>query len=242
MTQNQKAVIKKVEETIEEAGRAYHRIFEMPEIQFKKRGRVAGTANCYYFRLNFNNQLLDKNFEHFLRSIVVHEVAHLVCDRVYGPSVASHGSEWGSVMRALGISNPERCHSYKTTPARTIRRIEYRCSCRTHHVSSIKHGRILKGVRYTCNSCKSGIEQVDSNSVVASVPKIKRSTQPIGTVVCRETAIKREYKSYFSGIPCKHGHEDGRNTRDDVCKGCYKEYRAGVRKIQDVDKGAGRIK
>ncbi|MCW8944600.1 MAG: hypothetical protein OQL27_07480, partial [Sedimenticola sp.] len=54
-----------------------------------------------------------------------------------------------------------RCHSYDVSRSsrRSLKRFSYQCECRTHELTSIRHNRVLKGLRYHCVNCKQPLEQ-----------------------------------------------------------------------------------
>ncbi len=127
--------------------------FPLPTIFFKKKGRAAGTANTKRYDLNFNMVLLRENSDKFAIT-VIHECAHLVARKVYGMRIKPHGKQWRIVMQKLGISEPKRCHSYDISKSSTLKRkYIYRCSCRDHRFTSIRHNRAKKGTKYHCTKC-----------------------------------------------------------------------------------------
>jgi SprT protein len=97
--------------------------------------------------------------ETFLNRTCPHEVAHLVTFQVFGER--GHGPKWKQVMQALNVQDDSRCHSYDTSSVArtyTVRRWHYNCACKTHTVSTTVHNRILRGARYTCKRCGTGIQ------------------------------------------------------------------------------------
>jgi SprT protein len=85
---------------------------------------------------------------------VPHETAHLVVFRLFGPGMQPHGREWRAIMGLFG-AEPTRCHDYDVDglQARQLRRYHYRCACRSHQVTSIRHNRIMRGQTYLCRRC-----------------------------------------------------------------------------------------
>jgi len=128
-----------------------------PLIRFDLRGRAAGQVRIHAARaweVRYNPSLLAGNPSDFLAQTLPHEVAHLVAYRLYGHRIRPHGPQWQAVMAYLGAP-PERCHRYDTggLPARTLRRYDYRCGCRVHRLTSIRHNRIAAGRVYLCRHC-----------------------------------------------------------------------------------------
>ena len=138
---------------------AIHFVKTMPEIdvRFDLRGQAAGMAvfpakGKPYIR--YNLQLLELNRQDFLERTVPHEVAHIAAHVIYGTAIRPHGAEWAALMKLYGAEST-RCHRYDTsqTSTRKLRRYTYRCSCREHQLTSIRHNRVVKGMRYLCRSC-----------------------------------------------------------------------------------------
>ena len=126
-------------------------------IHFDLKGKAAGMVvfppgEKPYIR--FNPGLLMLNQAHFLAQTLPHEVAHLVARRLYGANIRPHGDEWKQVMAFYG-ADPIRCHNYElgNSCTRKIRRFTYRCGCRQHQLTAIRHNRILKGQAYFCKFC-----------------------------------------------------------------------------------------
>lgn len=135
-----------------------------PDIIFAKRGVVAGTSmfNPYtgVGQLNFNRTIMKDNWDKFDQT-VIHEVAHHCCGLMYGKQVG-HGRCWKVMMWFFG-AEPERCHSYDVTRARTVKTYKYSCGCGEHDVSSIRHKRIIEsGKKYHCTKCKQTIKYIDN--------------------------------------------------------------------------------
>jgi SprT protein len=122
-------------------------------VEFGLRGRAAGDACPSTGTTRYNSELLDRYGDEFVRSIVPHEVAHIVTWAVFG-RVKPHGPEWRSVMEFFGV-DPSVTHDFETTPARRVRRVPYRCSCGIpHRLTKRAHLRIRRGtVEYRCRSC-----------------------------------------------------------------------------------------
>jgi SprT protein len=132
---------------------------QMPKtaIRFDLRGKTAGqfrVRNGRDCEIRYNAELLYRYEENFLKRTVPHEAAHLVAFRLYGTRVQPHGAEWQAIMRFFG-AEPTRCHAYDVEDLQTrqLRRFHYRCACRSHQLTSIRHNRILRGQTYLCRQC-----------------------------------------------------------------------------------------
>lgn len=148
------AVFNKIQECLDKAEAHYGKKIQMPKVCTDLKGVCAGRA--YYNRhlIRLNAVLFAENKEAFMKRTVVHEVAHLIAFAVYGRRIRPHGKEWASVMRLLG-SEPSRCHTYDVTRSIRGKAFPYKCGCRKHALSSIRHKRVqTQGAKYTCNSCR----------------------------------------------------------------------------------------
>jgi SprT protein len=150
----------KVLETYLKSKSIFNREFELPSISFDLKGRVAGNANSRN-HLRFNPILFRENVDDFLARTVPHEVAHLICFKLYPYSKQHHGPEWRSIMQRLGIQDIARCHSYDTTSVAQRKpriKFEYKCLCKRHEVGNAIHQRNLSGMKkYVCTDCKTPI-------------------------------------------------------------------------------------
>lgn len=133
----------------------------MPRLRFDLRGRCAGQARLQEWCIRLNRELLQRYQDAFIEDTVPHELAHLVAFAMHGPGIQPHGRQWRDVMALLGCQ-PEVCHRYEVKPARQIKRFGYRCGCRAHALSSIRHRRVAQGFSYRCRSCGEILRQDDA--------------------------------------------------------------------------------
>jgi len=156
---DQARVIAATHDFIARAGTHFGRRFEAIPVLFDLRGRNAG---MYRIRgrqrcIRYNPWLFAKYFDDNLTDTVPHEVAHYICDQLYGlRNIRPHGREWQAMMRLFGVE-PRRTCSYdlEGIPQRRQQRHPYRCACREHQVSTVRHKRIQAGrAQYLCRSCK----------------------------------------------------------------------------------------
>lgn len=151
-------------ELLASAARHFGTKLAQPAIRFDLRGKSAGQVRTEDGRrctIRYNFSLLERHPEEFLARTVPHETAHVVAFNLFGPRVQPHGREWQAIMGLFGAS-PERCHSYDVQGLQTrhLRRFEYRCGCRSHQLSSIRHNRIRSGQVYHCRQCGQPLEQI----------------------------------------------------------------------------------
>jgi len=150
-------------ELLVSASRHFRIALPIPAIRFDLRGKTAGqirtTDRGYVIR--YNRDLLQRHPGEFLAQTVPHETAHLVVFSLFGPGLPPHGQAWREVMALFG-ARPERCHRFDVTglETRRLRRFAYRCQCRIHRLTSIRHNRIASGQVYLCRHCGAPLRPV----------------------------------------------------------------------------------
>lgn len=150
------------------ASRHFGKKIRAPAIRFDLRGKAAGqvrTVDGHTCLIRYNHRLLERHPKEFLVRTVPHETAHVVAFSLFGSRIQPHGAEWQTVMALFGAS-PERCHNYNIEGLQTrrLRRYEYRCECRIHQLTSIRHNRIRSGQIYHCRECGRPLEQATAVS------------------------------------------------------------------------------
>lgn len=151
--------------------RSHYRIdIPPPQLRFDLRGRAAGMVVFYRgdtpaTTIRYNDRLLQENKQAFIRQTVPHEVAHLIARRLFGTCIKPHGPEWRTIM-TLFKTEPSRCHNFSTEHIRTrrMKRFLYRCDCRKHWLSTIRHHRYLQGTTYLCRACGVTLGPVSTNT------------------------------------------------------------------------------
>lgn len=131
-------VIAKLQQGIARAEAHYKQKFAMPRVIYKKRGTTGGTASYSTWTINLNAGLLMRNVDDFIdgRSTVLHELGHLINDKVNPEDHKSagyttviragkeirkrlprdvHGAGWQSVCTVIGMTDVTRCHDYDVT-------------------------------------------------------------------------------------------------------------------------------
>ena len=135
-----------------------------PRIRFDLHGKSAGQvrfARVGGCSVRYNAQLLLRHPGEFLAQTVPHETAHIVAFSLFGPRISPHGREWRAIMTFFGAL-PERCHSFSVEGMQTrrLRRYDYRCACRNHQLTSIRHNRVRSGQVYLCTKCGQPLESL----------------------------------------------------------------------------------
>ena len=156
-------IIQRVTELFDLADRVYRRQFERPVIRIDLRGRTAGQAWPKKQLLRFNMTLFRLHREDFLLQTVAHEVAHLIAYQLYGLSIRPHGHEWQTIMTELFKLPADRCHQYEVPlSSQQKNQWRYQCQCEKGdsivYLSTIRHNRVQKGMRYQCRRCHSELQ------------------------------------------------------------------------------------
>ena len=126
-------IVQILKDGIAKAEARYNIKLPFPKVTYEQGGaRIAGTASYRKWTIDFNPGILMHNVEQFLGDTVLHELGHLVCDKVYPEAHASniafsyttgrykrtkrdvHGARWQECTRACGHPNPTRCHDMDT--------------------------------------------------------------------------------------------------------------------------------
>lgn len=138
------------------------------EISFDLKGKAAGQMRMRgkQIHLRFNPVLMEQNYSNFIEVVIGHELAHGVAGLVYGGRIKPHGREWQALMALFGLP-AERCHEYDVADSqvRRLQRFRYRCRCREHELTVIRHRRIQKGEQqYFCRACHGELTWVNESS------------------------------------------------------------------------------
>jgi SprT protein len=163
----QQAVIHETHAYIKKAREIFNLNDKAVDISFNLKGRAAGmyrvkNAKGLIFsrrlrEIRYNPYIFSKYFEDNIATTVPHEVAHYVTDMIYGlNNIKPHGKEWKAVMHAFGAdASVTANYDLAGIPVKRMSSYTYRCDCREHKLSSIRHNRINKHrCQYYCNYCK----------------------------------------------------------------------------------------
>lgn len=154
----QQQVIAEVERYVAWGGEHFGRVFPAVPVLFDLKGTACGMYKLWRDRrvIRFNPWIFARYYEDSLATTVPHEVAHYLTDMVYGlRHIRPHGAEWKRLMAVFGADDSVRSdYSLEGIPRRTMSRHAYRCNCRVHQLSALRHGRVLRGLsQYRCRAC-----------------------------------------------------------------------------------------
>lgn len=151
-TDHQAQILQRVESCYHLAESQLDRHFPRPEVNFKLRGKSAGTAHLQLNKLRFNATLLEENPQEFITQVVPHEICHLLAYQLYG-RVKPHGNEWQSLMITLYQRRPSTTHNLDTRSVEG-KTFTYRCDCGPVNLSVRRHNKVLnQQTLYRCRRC-----------------------------------------------------------------------------------------
>ncbi len=210
----QKRVLDTLRTGILKAEEAYGMTFKMPTVVYTKGGTTAGTANYRTWTINLNPGLLIENVETFLKRTVLHELGHLICDKVYPEANHTtfvivrgrrrrskrdvHGPRWQSIMITLG-GPTDRCHNYDVTNvARKRTSYTYQCSAcqKTYDVGSKINAQLQKDVG--ARRCKCGARRTLF---------LQLTSTPKPAPVVATPVVKQEFKAPTRGSKLEQCYE-----------------------------------
>ncbi|MCU7843062.1 MAG: SprT-like domain-containing protein [Candidatus Thiodiazotropha sp. (ex Monitilora ramsayi)] len=165
--------MEKTAQLIDAAETRYQIEIARPKVHFDLKGKAAGMVIFkpgHPATIRYNLEILRENDQAFMRETVPHEVAHLVARQLYGSRIKPHGKEWRSIMQAFGAM-AKRCHNFPINPLNTrkMRYYPYRCSCKDHQLSAIRHNRSQAGVVYLCRTCGSALAAIETPAETSSL-------------------------------------------------------------------------
>lgn len=151
-----KVIGEQVSQCFDKADAFFKGHFKRPSFNVKQRGKAAGTAYLERNELRFNLYMYHQDPGKFLRTVVPHEVAHLVVYQIYQHHASAHGKEWRAVMEKVFSVPAERTHDFKVKPPKQS--FHYICNCQTHIFTRQRHNRAQSGTQYRCKLCQQCLE------------------------------------------------------------------------------------
>jgi SprT protein len=156
--EQQEQIVSATDSYLRQASEKLAYSFEPIPVLFDLKGRAAGMykVNRSQRMIRYNPYIFARYFSENLSTTVPHEVAHYIVDVLYGMRrTQPHGKEWKNIMGLFNADASVTCNfDLHGLPTRHYQRFDYRCSCRIHELTRIRHNRILRGVRYYCRHCK----------------------------------------------------------------------------------------
>lgn len=193
LSELQKAVDAKLKHDLAVINKHYGLDLQMPVVTYDLTGTTAGKANYRTWVIRLNKQIMIDNADRFIDRTVPHELAHLVCDRVYPEAHQTtiiignngryrrskrdvHGKPWQSIMHVLGVADPTRCHTYDVSNVKRKSNM-YDAYCgKCNHPMPITQKRLNKiqrGFSYFHTGCGGALTLGSSINVAAQVAIVK---------------------------------------------------------------------
>ncbi|MFC0179368.1 SprT-like domain-containing protein [Thorsellia kenyensis] len=131
--------------------------YHAPAIFYNLKGKTAGLAYPLEWKIRINQSMLITHQIPFIEEVIPHELSHLFVYRYYSVKkrgvIKPHGKEWADFMQECFGLPPKVTHNFEI-PLREVTLFVYKCACRTHYLSAIRHNKVL-GFKssYCCKYC-----------------------------------------------------------------------------------------
>lgn len=141
-------------------------------VDFPKSSRYLGRAGIkfnktlkeYELKIELNKNALEEKFDHMMKDVIPHEVAHLVCYVNYllkGYKVKAHGKEWKAICARLGgrpaAISKEKFSTLEAAKKRTIYRYVYTLEDGEQAmIAGPTHKKIQAGIMFSVRLKKTG--------------------------------------------------------------------------------------
>lgn len=162
-TEKQNLVIEETHKYIAQVNKQFQLSNTTINVNFNLKGRTAGMYRAgrkflvHSREIRYNPYIFAKYFNDNFQNTIPHEVAHYICERIYGlRNIKPHGKEWKDVMSMLG-ADASVTANYDLTdiPQNNKTLYTYQCGCKEHQVGTTRHNRINKNhSKYICKLCK----------------------------------------------------------------------------------------
>ena len=157
-TAQQQEVVQSTAKYIEFASKALNRAFGAIDVTFHLKGRCAGVYSVRAGErlIRYNPYIFAKDFKANMQITVPHEVAHYLCDVLYGHrNIRPHGEQWRSMMKLFEADDSVTgVIDLEGVPQRRMRRFPYRCACKEFEITAVRHNKIKRGAKYSCRKCE----------------------------------------------------------------------------------------
>ena len=165
--EQQQVIVTQTRLYLHKASQLFNMKHKPVDISFNLKGRSAGMYRVRTSRkglfsktereIRYNPLIFSKYFDDNFATTIPHEVAHYVTDMIYGlKNIRPHGKEWKAVMQSFG-ADPSVTADYVLSgiPLKRQALHIYRCDCREHQLSTIRHNRVVRQRnQYYCKRCK----------------------------------------------------------------------------------------
>jgi len=134
------------------------------DIVWSFNGRLKTTLGRAWYKdskVEFCFNLWDKASYEQRRSVIIHEVVHVLCFIKYQKN-CGHSNLWKSMMIQCD-GDTSRCHDVDTSQQRRNHKCYIiKCRCRAHEITSNRFSRMKRGSKYKCGVCGYGLNIEDA--------------------------------------------------------------------------------
>jgi len=135
------------------ASQFFNQLFDEPELIYRKKGSIAGSALLQKWQIQLNINMLLENKVQFINDVIPHELAHLIAYKKFG-RVKPHGKEWQTIMEQVFHLDAKRTHCFNLPQHLIQNRYHYYCECQNHLLTNIRHQKVQRNqAQYYCKHC-----------------------------------------------------------------------------------------
>jgi SprT protein len=195
-------VLAKLQSGLDLIAAHYGKRLPMPKVLYTVTGSTAGFARYDAWMINLNAAIMERNFDDFMERTVLHELAHLVTDRLY-PEIRPKDKpgEWKAATKVIVTFNAGKMTSKTKTPRPKIQHHGARWkevmgvlgveASRCHSYDTEGISKRKSKYEYKCNNCS-------AQFLFGPKQHSSFATDPLVCLACNN--LKKTNPSIDSGI------------------------------------------